>query len=247
MGSIMITRQPIYDRKESAAGYDIRFRPTTDGSDPLAESLLNGALELIASGLPVWVTVSEAQVVNRVLATPGNASIVAMIPAALEPTAEVLDGLQALEAAGVVVAIDEFHWLALAAFASRADQTGVSGELTEQAVRRAFIAEGMARQSTGRDPQTAFLVGLFSLIDAVFRIPMGDVVERINLASEVRQALLDRTGPYAGLLHFIEAYELGQWDAAVSMAMDLGVDPDVAGSSCLNAVAESRALLRETQ
>ena len=395
MTEIMITRQPIYDRRERAAGYDIRFRPTTDGSDPLAVSLLNGSLEVISSGLPVWVGVSEAQVLNRVLTTPGNSAIVAMIPAAMEPTPEVLQGLEAMHAAGVVLAIEEFYpplgaddpmhqllalaryaridarahaaasfraatqaakaaglltvadlvfdraaytscqqagcdyflgahfsrpellpsaslptstiaalqvlslardektterdleeaisndpsvtfqllrivnsasiggrgiesvghalrltgrntlirWLALATFASRADQSGVSAEITGQAVRRAYIAEGLAKLSTGRDPKTAFLVGLFSLIDAVFRIPMSEVVERINLASEVREALLDRTGPYADLLQFIECYELGQWESAVATAQEMGVDADAASGLYLTAVAESRALL----
>jgi EAL and modified HD-GYP domain-containing signal transduction protein len=135
------------------------------------------------------------------------------------------------------------RWLALATLASRADQSGIDGELTTRAVQRAYLAEELAKLSTGRDPQTAFLVGLFSLIDAVFRISMAELVERINLTAEVREVLLDRTGPYADLLTFIEAYELGLWESADAAARSMGVDPAVAGGLYVNAVTESNALV----
>ena len=60
----------------------------------------------------------------------------------------------------------------------------------------------------------------------MFRIPLADVLERINLASEAREALLDRTGPFGDALNFVEAYELGLWEQAGARAQSLGVPPD---------------------
>jgi EAL and modified HD-GYP domain-containing signal transduction protein len=134
-------------------------------------------------------------------------------------------------------------WLALATFTSRSGKTGVDNELTLQAVQRAYLAESMAKASSGRDPSTAFLVGLFSLIDAVFRIPMFEVVERINLSDDVREALMDRMGPYADFLHFIEAYELGLWETAREGALSLGVPLQDIADLYFHALRESTALV----
>jgi EAL and modified HD-GYP domain-containing signal transduction protein len=95
-----------------------------------------------------------------------------------------------------------------------------------QAVQRAHFSEGLATFGAGRDRGTAFLVGLFSLLDAVFRMPLADVLERVNLADEVKNALLERTGPYADALQVIEAYELGLWESAAEGAQSLNIPAD---------------------
>jgi EAL and modified HD-GYP domain-containing signal transduction protein len=71
-----------------------------------------------------------------------------------------------------------------------------------------------------------FLIGLFSLLDAMFRMPLPDILERINLAPEAREALLDRTGPFGDALNFVEAYELGLWEQAAELGKQLGVPAD---------------------
>ena len=60
----------------------------------------------------------------------------------------------------------------------------------------------------------------------MFRMPLSDVLERINLAPEARDALLDRTGPFGDALTFVEAYELGLWEQATQLGKQLGVAPD---------------------
>ena len=62
------------------------------------------------------------------------------------------------------------------------------------------------------------------MIDAVFRMPLSDVLDRVRLANEVHEALLDRTGPYADALNLVESYELGLWESAADQAGALGVD-----------------------
>ena len=110
-------------------------------------------------------------------------------------------------------------WLALAFAAARAGGSGVDNEITRQAVQRARMCEAIG----GRDAGTLFLVGLFSLLDAMFRMPLSDVLERVNLAPEARDALLERTGPFGDALNFVEAYELGLWEQAADLGKQLGV------------------------
>jgi EAL and modified HD-GYP domain-containing signal transduction protein len=113
-------------------------------------------------------------------------------------------------------------WLALAFAASRAGSSGVDNEIARQAVQRARMCESIG----GRDSGMLFLIGLFSLLDAMFRMPLSDVLERINLAPEAREALLNRTGPFGDALNFVEAYELGLWEQAADLAKQLGVPPE---------------------
>jgi EAL and modified HD-GYP domain-containing signal transduction protein len=57
----------------------------------------------------------------------------------------------------------------------------------------------------------AFTVGLFSLLDALLNAPLDDLLARIPLTDEIRNALVKRTGPLAALLEPVEACERGDW------------------------------------
>jgi c-di-GMP phosphodiesterase len=119
------------------------------------------------------------------------------------------------------------RWLSLAIAASRRGGSDLDEYLVRQAVERARLCEQLA--GAGRDGGTLFLVGLFSLMDAVFRVPIEDLLSRVTLAEEAREALLERTGPYADALTFAESYELGLFESASEVASAMGVDPALIG------------------
>lgn len=116
------------------------------------------------------------------------------------------------------------RWLALAIAASRGAKNGVDEQLVRQAVERGRLLEQLAGK--GRDAGTLFLVGLFSLMDAVFKMPLHDIVARVALGDEAKAALLDRTGPYAKALAFAESYEMGMFESATELATEMGVPLD---------------------
>lgn len=95
-------------------------------------------------------------------------------------------------------------------------------ELVRQAVERGRLLEQLV--GGGRDSGTLFLVGLFSLLDAVFRMPLNEILDRVVLSTEANDALLERSGPYANALEFAESYELGLFENATMIAKDMGVD-----------------------
>jgi EAL and modified HD-GYP domain-containing signal transduction protein len=119
------------------------------------------------------------------------------------------------------------RWLALAIAASRRGTSDVDEHLVRQAVERARLCEMLS--GSGRDAGTLFLVGLFSLLDVVFRMPIEELVSRVALADDAKAALLERTGPYADALNFAESYELGMFESAAAVAQDMGVDPTTIG------------------
>lgn len=377
MADIFLVRQPVYDKTETAVGYELRFRDSGDEGDAFARSFLSGGFDVVRGGLPAWVRASERELESEIFMLPDPKSLVVLLPPDLPATDDLITNIAKLAARGIVVALDEFQrpqsstdpvlkllphagivridlrahdvetiellvsalkkqhkmvvadhvfdaktygacvaagfdgfqgphfarpeplpsselptstvaalrviamarnpnvteheleraissdpaitfqllrivnsaseggrgissiahalrlagratlvrWLALAAYASRAGKSGITDELTRQAVQRGFFSEELAKRSPGHDAGTAFLVGLFSLLDAVFRVPLSDVLERINLAGEVKSALLDRQGPYADTLQVIESYELGLWESAGEGARALGIDP----------------------
>ena len=126
------------------------------------------------------------------------------------------------------------RWLAVAVAAARKSKNGVDHELVRQAVERGRLCEQLV--GGGRDSGTLFLVGLFSLLDAVFRMPLPEILERVVLSTEANEALIDRTGPYADAINFAESYELGLFENAAEIAKEMGIDPNKLGEFYTNAI-----------
>ncbi|MGQ0646514.1 MAG: EAL and HDOD domain-containing protein [Gemmatimonadaceae bacterium] len=377
MSEIFLVRQPVFDRSDSAVGYELRFRPAEDGSDPFARSYMSGSFEFLRSGLPAWVRATRQQLLDRIFDTPEPQALVVLVPPDVGADDEVVECVARLARQGVKIALDEFElprqtgspilrllqyaamvridlrcqdpavlgalvaalkrqnkvvvadhvldaklhkaclalgfevfqgphfsrpeplpaaeiptstatalrllslardpntperelervisadpgityqllrivnsaalggrgitsithalrlvgrdnvmrWLGLASATSRTGKRGADDELIRQTVQRAHFCEQLALPGTGLDKGTLFLMGLFSLLDAVFRMPMSEVLERVSLDDDVKQALLDRTGPYADPMMIVESYELGLWEAAGEAAGRIGLDP----------------------
>jgi EAL and modified HD-GYP domain-containing signal transduction protein len=126
------------------------------------------------------------------------------------------------------------RWLAVAVAASRKSTTGVDQELVRKAIERGRLLEQLS--GGPRDSGTLFLVGLFSALDAVFRMSLPEILERVTLSDEATSALLDRSGPYSDALSFVEAYELGMFEHAAELASEMGVDPSRLGELYTNAL-----------
>lgn len=127
------------------------------------------------------------------------------------------------------------RWLAVAVAASRRSQSGVDQELVRQAVERGRLLEQLA--GGPRDAGTLFLVGLFSLLDGVFRMPLPEILSRVILSDDANRALLDREGPYADAIGFAEAYELGLFEHATELAKEMGVNASKIGEYYAQAVS----------
>ncbi len=92
--------------------------------------------------------------------------------------------------------------------------TGVDGKppaLVHNTMIRARFAELLARSSRTVNPPTAFLVGLFSNLDAFYNQPMRQLVEELPLSEDITAALLEGRGALGELLEYVRFYEKGQW------------------------------------
>jgi c-di-GMP phosphodiesterase len=61
------------------------------------------------------------------------------------------------------------------------------------------------------DSDALFTIGLLSTCDAVFRMPMQQVIDELPLAQEVEDALLRFAGPSGEILESVIAYEKGEF------------------------------------
>lgn len=379
MSDIFIVRQPVFDRSDTAVGYELRFREPADGSDAFARSYLSGAFDELRSGLPAYVRCTPRHLAERIFESADPRSLIVLLPPELEPDTTTIVAVQALQAAGIIVAVDEYdegthvpagvaalselapaaridlrahdsawvselarrlrargkrliadhvldaqshklcldaeferfqgpyfsrpepiptaelpsstatalrvlalardvdtpereleralsvdpgltfqllrlvnnastgmrgvesishalrlvgrnafvRWLALAFATTQRGNTGADAALVQQAVQRARLCELVGRTAGHRDAGSLFLMGLFSMLDAVFRMPLHEILDRVRLSPEVHAALLDRAGPFAGVLELVESYELGLWEGAAENAARLGVRYEV--------------------
>ena len=87
---------------------------------------------------------------------------------------------------------------------------GGSAEVLRLALARARFCE-LAANFVGLDPSEQYLLGLFSLLPAMLRIPMEQAISSLALRDQMRTALLGEKILERSLLSWIEASESGDW------------------------------------
>lgn len=105
------------------------------------------------------------------------------------------------------------RWAALSAFAVH----GKPAELTLTALARARFCELAEPLVSGSSESELFMLGLFSVVDALVSAPMDEVLSSIPLADDLREALLNRGGPKGRLLECLYALEHGEFQRAEEM------------------------------
>jgi EAL and modified HD-GYP domain-containing signal transduction protein len=99
------------------------------------------------------------------------------------------------------------RWLGLSLVTAKVD-AGAHAPLASTAISRGRLMELLSQSGVdGVDPGDAFMVGLFSMLDALLDMPMERVVQTLSPPPAVARALLERTGPLGQLLGLIEACE----------------------------------------
>lgn len=101
------------------------------------------------------------------------------------------------------------NWVRLLILAGLTDRPP---ELIKIALTRAKMCELLSQHAPNLSRETAFTVGLFSVLDALLNAPMDKLLPQLPLSEEIERALMEEKGSYGVLLHFVKAHEQGNWE-----------------------------------
>ena len=137
-----------------------------------------------------------------------------------------------------------YRWLSLLLYGADAGNAAAPA-LLESALVRARMLELLGEGLPPAQREALFLVGLFSLVDAVLRVPMAHALEQLAAAPEIVAAVARNEGPMAALLRLAVACE-GDDPSAIAAAADAcGVEPEAASQAHLDALAWALAVTRD--
>jgi len=124
----------------------------------------------------------------------------------------------------VVLGRAEVSRLAQIMIFSEQSRLGVASDpLVQLAASRGRMMEGMTKLlGWGRMKDYAFMVGMLSLADVLFGVPIAEVARMFNLDDESREALCDHAGPLGKLLHLVKMSEREEADMAWELVQPLG-------------------------
>ncbi|MBI5601761.1 MAG: HDOD domain-containing protein [Deltaproteobacteria bacterium] len=131
-------------------------------------------------------------------------------------------------------------WLRALLFVDLAGKEEVPRELAVLSLNRGKFLELLAMKVDywGFNPNTLFLLGLFSLLDSILGLPMEKVVELLPLEAKLKAALRrDPNNEYRLLFELLESLEDGDWSALEILTQKLFLD--------LNLIKENFAQARD--
>ena len=122
-------------------------------------------------------------------------------------------------------------------------------ELLESGLVRAHMAQELAKVDLNEvsvTTESAYTVGLLSILDCLLDIAMSELVSYINLSEDMANALIYHTGPLGKLLSLVTAYESGDW-VCVSENNIYGVDLSKLYIDSLDIIEKIAAIRPETK
>ncbi len=133
------------------------------------------------------------------------------------------------------------RWLTLL-FAT-VNQSGSGIALARTAVTRGRMMELLAERHLSReDTDYAFVVGIFSLLDAMLGVKMEEALTSITLPEVVNDALLHRAGMFGPFLLLVEACEKFDFSTLEALASSLQFGPKEVDEAHIEALAWTEAL-----
>jgi EAL and modified HD-GYP domain-containing signal transduction protein len=124
------------------------------------------------------------------------------------------------------------HWAALAALPILAKDK--PGELVTHSLVRARFTERLAQLAKVSDHGQGFLVGLFSLLDALMDVPLEEALRQAGVGPAISGALLGTEGqdsPLRNVYRLVCHYEAGDWKAVSEAASKLAIPPKCLGEA----------------
>jgi len=127
-------------------------------------------------------------------------------------------------------------------------QLGVKkpGELTRLALVRARFAEEIGNKFGFKEySDTIFLIGLFSVLDAMLDMPIEEAFKIVNVSEDIRDALVGKGGRFSFIYQFVLEYEAAHWSNVSRMMILHDVNTSDVYEAYSNAMIWYNTLLSE--
>ncbi len=119
------------------------------------------------------------------------------------------DKIESLMRAIILVGINQIRrWASFLALSSFEDKPTA---LHEQTVIRSKMCEFLGSRISSKRADEFFTLGMLSLLDAFFDMPLEELLKSISLSEEMNAALLEHQGELGFVLKTCIAYEKGDW------------------------------------
>lgn len=117
--------------------------------------------------------------------------------------------------------------------------------IMDAALIRARFAETLGNgHLPAADCDNLFLVGMFSLLDILLRVPADEALLPLELPPPVLDALLGRSGPYAGYLELVIACERGDQERIALCAAQCDVSEGTVNTCHMEAILWAQEVAR---
>jgi EAL and modified HD-GYP domain-containing signal transduction protein len=125
--------------------------------------------------------------------------------AACSPRAEI----RSIRHAAVMTGIDRLKlWASLIMFSGIEEKLR---DVTQTAVIRARMCEKLAEAMKLEEADRFFLVGMFSLLDAMLNTPLDEILGSLHLTPDLVKGILHNEGDFGVVLRCVQAYEKRDW------------------------------------
>ncbi len=139
------------------------------------------------------------------------------------------------------------NWVSLTALPTLASDK--PDELIRIALLRARFSELLAPWAgIGHRKADLFLIGLFSLLDAMLSRPLAEILDEMRLGGDIAGALLGTAPletPLAGVYAMVRQYEIAGWTGLADIAARLRVPTEIIVDLYLEAVSWSDEIFHE--
>jgi len=124
--------------------------------------------------------------------------------------------VESIERALILLGLNNTRrWLSLLSLASLSE--GKPSELIRTALYRGYLLESIAKFHNTGESEDDFLLGMFSVLDALLDKPMSEAISEIALPNTVRDALLNDDAPMSYKLHIAKFLERSELDKTMRL------------------------------
>lgn len=137
--------------------------------------------------------------------------------------------IESIKQAIVVLGLEELKRFVFLLFTAQFS-VGKPKELTVMSLARGRFCELMVKETSANHSQSsAFLIGLLSLIDAMVDGDIQELMDKLPLHQDMKDAIINRKGESANFLKLCELFEKADWPNIDLICQQLKVETEKSG------------------